>query len=89
MKQLHNAIVVRFALAVTGVSTPSLKREEGQTFVEYALILALIAILVGVDANVAQHAYASGNGISESVIRHQVIDNCSRTFYALARFGIQ
>ena len=48
MKQLHNAIVVRFALAVTGVSTPSLKREEGQTFVEYALILALIAILVGV-----------------------------------------
>ena len=46
MKQLHNAIVVRFALAVTGVSTPSLKREEGQTFVEYALILAFIAILM-------------------------------------------
>jgi Flp pilus assembly pilin Flp len=48
MKQLHNAIVVRFALAAAGVSALSLKREEGQTFVEYALILALIAILVGV-----------------------------------------
>jgi Flp pilus assembly pilin Flp len=48
MKKLQAAIGMRFALALTGVTPLSLKREEGQTFVEYALILALIAILVGV-----------------------------------------
>ena len=46
MKQLQNAIGLRFALMLTGLSVPSLKREEGQTFVEYALILAFIAVLV-------------------------------------------
>jgi Flp pilus assembly pilin Flp len=34
------------ALALTGISLPSIEREEGQTLAEYALILALIAILV-------------------------------------------
>jgi Flp pilus assembly pilin Flp len=48
MKQLQNAIGLRFALIVTGVSVPSLRREEGQTFVEYALILATIGIAVTV-----------------------------------------
>jgi Flp pilus assembly pilin Flp len=48
MRKLQAAIGMRFALALTGVRPLSLKREEGQTFVEYALILALIAILVGV-----------------------------------------
>ena len=48
MKKLQAAIGMRLALALTGVTPLSLKREEGQTFVEYALILALIAILVGV-----------------------------------------
>jgi Flp pilus assembly pilin Flp len=48
MKKLQTAIGMRLALALTGVTPLSLKREEGQTFVEYALILALIAILVGV-----------------------------------------
>src|SRR5204862_310138 len=38
MKQLQRAIGLRLALALTGLSVPSLKREEGQTFVEYALI---------------------------------------------------
>jgi Flp pilus assembly pilin Flp len=46
MKQLQNAFGLRLALMLTGVSVPSLKREEGQTFVEYALILAFIAVLV-------------------------------------------
>ena len=48
MKQLQNAIGLRFALVLSGVSVPSLKREEGQTFVEYALILATIGIAVTV-----------------------------------------
>jgi len=48
MKKLQAAIGTRLALALTGDIPRSLKREEGQTFVEYALILALIAILVGV-----------------------------------------
>jgi Flp pilus assembly pilin Flp len=46
MKKLQTAIGMRLALALTGVTPLSLKREEGQTFVEYALILALIAVLV-------------------------------------------
>jgi Flp pilus assembly pilin Flp len=45
MNQLQN-ISVRFALMLGGLSLPSLKREEGQTLVEYALILVSIAILV-------------------------------------------
>ena len=48
MKKLQAAIGMRLALALSGDIPRSLKREEGQTFVEYALILALIAILVGV-----------------------------------------
>ena len=48
MKQLQNAIGLRFALMLSGVSVPSLRREEGQTFVEYALILATIGIAVTV-----------------------------------------
>jgi len=48
MKKLQAAIGMRLALALTGVTPLSLKREEGQTFVEYALILALIGILVAV-----------------------------------------
>jgi Flp pilus assembly pilin Flp len=46
MKQLRMAIGMRYALALAGLSVPSLRREEGQTFVEYALILAFIAILM-------------------------------------------
>jgi Flp pilus assembly pilin Flp len=37
---------MRLALAVAGL--PTIRREEGQTFVEYAMILALIGVaLVG------------------------------------------
>ena len=46
MKKLQSEFGMRLALALTGVSLPSLKREEGQTLVEYAMILALIAILL-------------------------------------------
>jgi len=34
----------RVALALAGLTIPSLRRDEGQTFVEYAMILALIAV---------------------------------------------
>jgi pilus assembly protein Flp/PilA len=38
--------LLRFVLGLHGVSRSSLKREDGQTLAEYALILALIALLV-------------------------------------------
>ena len=46
MRQLQSVIGERFALTLAGLSIPSVRREEGQTFVEYALILAFIAILM-------------------------------------------
>jgi pilus assembly protein Flp/PilA len=45
MTQLRNTIGTYIALAMQG-SLPSLEREEGQTLAEYALILALIAVVV-------------------------------------------
>jgi pilus assembly protein Flp/PilA len=41
-------IIRNFALKLASFSTPALRveREEGQTLAEYALILALIALLV-------------------------------------------
>ena len=47
MSKLQTAIGTRLALVLGGFqlgSIPSIKREEGQTFVEYALILALISV---------------------------------------------
>jgi Flp pilus assembly pilin Flp len=46
MNKLQTAVATRLALALAGLATPTLKREEGQTFVEYAMILALIAVLL-------------------------------------------
>jgi len=46
MNKLQTAVATRVALVLGGLSTPTLKREEGQTFVEYAMILALIAVLL-------------------------------------------
>jgi Flp pilus assembly pilin Flp len=43
-----NEIGLRVALIMQGMMKPELKREEGQTLAEYALILALIAAVVGV-----------------------------------------
>ena len=45
MTQLQNMISARVALLLGGFSL-SLEREEGQTLVEYALILVLIALVV-------------------------------------------
>ena len=41
-----NMLAMRLALAVQSLSLPSFEREEGQTLAEYALILALIAVVV-------------------------------------------
>jgi pilus assembly protein Flp/PilA len=46
MIKRHNKIGLWVALAVQGLSLQSLEREEGQTLAEYAMILALIAIVV-------------------------------------------
>ena len=46
MTHIRNMIGLRLALVMQGLELPSFKREEGQTLAEYALILALIAVLV-------------------------------------------
>ena len=46
MKRLNSMLGGRFALMLTGRMPLNLEREEGQTLVEYALILAFIAIVV-------------------------------------------
>jgi len=46
MIQLQTMISTRVGLMLQGGFLPSLEREEGQTLVEYALILVLIAITV-------------------------------------------
>jgi len=56
MIKRHNTIGLWVALAVQGLSFQSLKREDGQTLAEYAMILALIAIAV-----VAAVTLLSGN----------------------------
>jgi len=43
MSKIKDAIGMRLALAYGALSAP-LKRDEGQTFVEYALILAIIGV---------------------------------------------
>jgi Flp pilus assembly pilin Flp len=46
MDYIRNTIGLRLALVMQGLAVPKLEREEGQTLAEYALILALIAVLV-------------------------------------------
>jgi Flp pilus assembly pilin Flp len=46
MTSFRNAIALRLALALQGDIVSSLKREDGQTLAEYALILAFIAVVV-------------------------------------------
>ena len=46
MTKLRKTVSLGMALAMQGVSLQAIEREEGQTLAEYALILALIAILV-------------------------------------------
>ena len=56
MTNKRNSIGIALVLAVSGFSLPSIEREEGQTLAEYALILALIAVLV-----IAAVLFLSGN----------------------------
>ncbi len=46
MIKRQTSIGMRFALMLQSFSLTSLRREEGQTLAEYALILALIAAVV-------------------------------------------
>ena len=46
MTHLRNKLMIGIAFALQGMSLESVKREEGQTLAEYALILALIAVAV-------------------------------------------
>ncbi len=46
MKFLNNMLGGRLALVLQGGLPLSFEREEGQTLVEYALILAFIAVIV-------------------------------------------
>jgi pilus assembly protein Flp/PilA len=46
MTNIRNIIALRIAAAMGGLELPRVEREEGQTLAEYALILALIAVLV-------------------------------------------
>jgi Flp pilus assembly pilin Flp len=52
MKKLQTAIAVNIGLAIGALSAPKLRREEGQTFVEYALILALISVALAASLTV-------------------------------------
>jgi pilus assembly protein Flp/PilA len=45
MNQFQKLFGLRLALMLPGASLAGIEREEGQTLAEYALILALIAIL--------------------------------------------
>ncbi len=46
MTQFRNTIGLRLTMMFAGLELPSIKREEGQTLAEYAMILALIAAVV-------------------------------------------
>jgi pilus assembly protein Flp/PilA len=46
MTNLRNIIALQVAATFGGLEIPGIGREEGQTLAEYALILALIAVLV-------------------------------------------
>ena len=68
MNQLRNKLMIGIAFALQGISLESVKRDEGQTLAEYALILALIALGVIV-AVLALRGTISGlfNSISSQI----------------------
>jgi Flp pilus assembly pilin Flp len=59
MKKLQTAIAVNVGLAIGALSAPKLRREEGQTFVEYALILALISVALAASLTVLKDKIAA------------------------------
>ena len=68
MIQLQNMLTMRLALMLGALSLPSMKREEGQTLVEYALILVAIAVVVaGVVAILGNKITDVFNQISDSI----------------------
>ncbi|HUK45655.1 MAG TPA: Flp family type IVb pilin [Gaiellaceae bacterium] len=46
MNGLRHKLSIGIVFALQGISLENVKREEGQTLAEYALILALIAVAV-------------------------------------------
>ena len=68
MIQLQNLLTMRLALLLGGLSVPSLRREEGQTLVEYALILVAIAVVVTVAVALLGNKITDAfNKISDSI----------------------
>jgi Flp pilus assembly pilin Flp len=55
MKRLTTMLAGRFALALQGQLPLRLKREEGQTLVEYAMMLGFIAIALITAVMFLQH----------------------------------
>jgi len=64
MNRLQDKLMIGIAFARQGIFPGSVRREEGQTLAEYALILALIAVAV-----IAAVVFLGGNisGIFNSV----------------------
>lgn len=46
MTKLNKMIGLQLAMMIQGLSLRNLEREDGQTLAEYAMILALIAVVV-------------------------------------------
>ncbi len=65
---IKQTIGMRLAMMLRYLELPNLEREEGQTLAEYALILALIAVVVTV-AVIALSGSISGifNNVSSSI----------------------
>jgi Flp pilus assembly pilin Flp len=63
MNKLQTALGVRLGIAIAALSGPNLqrvfKRQEGQTFVEYALILALISVALAASLTVLKDKIAN------------------------------
>ena len=63
MNKLQTALGMRLGMAITALSGRNLqrmfKRQEGQTFVEYALILALISVLLAASLTVLKDKIAT------------------------------
>jgi len=63
MNKLQTAVGVRLGMAVTALAGRRLprvfERQEGQTFVEYALILALISVLLAASLTVLKDKIAT------------------------------
>jgi pilus assembly protein Flp/PilA len=64
MTQLQKFIGLRITQILAGISSPRFRSEEGQSLAEYALILALIAVVV---AGVLVTLQGSISGIFDTI----------------------